>query len=163
MLKLLQKIIQEVNSAPTTEAALATVVTQLNDALQADACSIFLCDEYHAVYILMATCGLNKELIGKARLKFGEGLVGLIGQREAPMNLDDANLHPNFLRYKNLGEEELHGFLGVPIIERGEVLGVLLVQQNATHHFGEDEEAFCVTLAIQLATGIAHARARGTL
>lgn len=163
MLKLLQKIIQEVSAAPTTEAALASVVKQLNDALQSDACSIFLCDDHHAVYILMATCGLNPELIGKARLKFGEGLVGLIGQREAPMNLEDAQLHPNFLRYKNLGEEDFHGFLGVPIVERGEVLGVLLVQQKEARHFGEDEEAFCVTLAIQLATGIAHARARGAM
>lgn len=163
MLKLLQKITQEVSAAANMELALNTVVVNLNKALQSDACSIFLCDDQHAVYILMATQGLNTDLIGKARLKFGEGLVGLVGQREAPINLEDAPKHPHFLHYKNLGEENFHGFLGVPIIEQGAVLGVLMVQQRELRHFGEDEEAFCVTLAVQLASAIAQARARGSI
>lgn len=163
MLKLLQKITQEVSAAANMELALKTVVVNLNKALQADACSIFLCDDQHAAYVLMATQGLNTDLVGKARLKFGEGLVGLVGQREAPINLEDAPKHPHFLHYKNLGEEDFHGFLGVPIIEQGAVLGVLMVQQRELRHFGEDEEAFCVTLAVQLASAIAQARARGSI
>lgn len=38
-----------------------------------------------------------------------------------------------------------------------------MIQQLESHHFAEEEEAFCVTLAIHLAAEIAHARAKGAL
>lgn len=163
MLKLLQKITQEVSSAPSMEVALNLVVSRIRESLQADACSIFLCDEHHAEYILAATVGLNADQIGKARVQFGEGLIGLVGQREAPVNVDDAPTHPNFFKIKKLGEENYHGFLGVPIIEQGDLLGVITVAQKEQRHFDEEEEAFCVTLAVQLAGTIAQARAKGAL
>lgn len=163
MLKTLRQITQEVNAAPSLEIALELVVKRLCEALQADACSILLCDNVQGEYVLMATQGLNTKLIGKARLKFGEGLVGLVGEREEPINLDNAPAHPRYFKYPSLGEEEYHGFLGIPIIEQGELLGVLVVEQRQERFFAEEEEAFCVTLAIQLATEIAHARAKGAL
>ncbi len=163
MLKILRRITQEVNAAPNLEEALTLVVRRLCEALPTDACSIFICDDVHGEYVLMATQGLNNKQVGKARLKFGEGLIGLIGEREEPINLTDAPLHPNFKRCLELSEEEYHGFLGIPIIEQGELLGVLMVQQRENCPFSEEEEAFCVTVAIHLAAEIAHARAKGAL
>src|SRR3990167_981021 len=163
MLKLLRHITQEVHAASTLEQALAIVVKQVSTSLEADACSVFLCDNVQGEYVLMATQGLNAKLIGKARLKFGEGLVGLVGEREEPINLADAPAHLQYYHYEELGEEDYHGFLGIPIIEQSELLGVLLVQQRQARCFAEEEEAFCVTLAIQLAVEISHAHAKGAL
>lgn len=163
MLKVLQKITQEVNAASSMEDALALVVHQVCDAMQADACSVFLCDDARGEYILMATLGLDPEQVGKARLKYGEGLVGLVGEREEPINVDNAPQHPNFFKHQKISEAEFKGFLGVPIIEQGELLGVLIIQQCSERYFSEDEEAFAITLAIQLAPGIARAKARGLL
>ena len=163
MLKILQKITQEVNLASSIEEALSLVVHQVCDALQADACSVFLCDETQGEYILMATLGLDIEQVGKARLKFGEGLVGLVGEREEPINVDEAPKHPHFFRHRAICEDAFNGFLGVPIIEQGVLLGVMVIQQRDKRFFSEDEEAFAVTLAIQLAPGIARAKARGLL
>lgn len=163
MLKLLRQIIQEVHAAPSVEQALAVVVSQLSEALSVDACSIFLCDNVHGEYVLIATQGLNSKLIGKARLKFGEGLVGLVGEREEPINLANATTHPRYTEYPELGEKDYRGFLGIPIIEQSELLGVLLVQQRQERCFAEEEEAFCVTLAIQLAVEISHVHAKGAL
>ncbi|MFW0086888.1 MAG: phosphoenolpyruvate--protein phosphotransferase [Coxiella-like endosymbiont] len=163
MLKILRQITQEVNAALSLEEALSLVVKRLCEKLPADACSIFICDDVHGEYVLMATQGLNVKQVGKARLKFGEGLIGLIGEREEPINLADAPLHLSYKHRAELGEEEFHGFLGIPIIEQGELLGILIVQQCESHNFAEEEEAFCVTLAIHLAAEIAHARAKGAL
>src|SRR3990167_299418 len=163
MLKTLRQITQEVNAAPSLGEALGLVVKRVCEALQADACSLFLCDNVHGEYVLMATEGLNTKLIGKVRLKYGEGLVGLVGEREEPMNLDNAPAHPRYYHYPNLGEEEYHGLLGIPMIEQGELLGVLLVEQRQQRYFAEEEEAFCVTLAIQMSAEIAVAKAKGAL
>lgn len=163
MLKILRQITQEVNAAPNLEQALALVVRRVCEALPADACSIFISDDVHGEYVLMATQGLNPKQIGKLRLKFGQGLIGLAGEREEPINVDDAPKHPNYVYRPELEEEKFSGFLGIPIIEQGELLGILVVEQHEARHFAEEEEAFCVTVAVHLAAEIAHARAKGAL
>lgn len=163
MLKVLRRIVQEVNAAQNIREALDLATRRIKDAIAAEACSIFLVDEEKGEYVLMATEGLNKVLIGKARLKFGEGLVGLVGEREEPINLDDAPIHPRFRYYADIGEEHFHAFLGVPIINHRQLLGVLFVQQRDPRKFDESEEAFLVTLSVQLAAAIAHAQAVGSI
>lgn len=163
MLKVLRRIVQEVSSAPNLRESLDIATLRIKDAISAEACSIFLVDEERGEYLLMATEGLNKKLINKARLKFGEGLIGLVGEREEPINLDDAPTHPRFRYYPDIGEEHFHAFLGVPIIHRRQLLGVLFVQQREPRRFDESEEAFLVTLSVQLATAIAHAQVAGVL
>nr|MBA2815549.1 Phosphoenolpyruvate-protein phosphotransferase [Candidatus Pantoea persica] len=49
-------------------------------------------------------------------------------------------------------EERYRSFLGVPIISRRQLLGVLVVQQHEHRQFDESEESFLVTLATQMAT-----------
>lgn len=163
MLKILRRIVQEVNAAANLREALDIATRRIKDAIAAEACSIFLVDEERGEYVLMATEGLNKDLIYKARLKFGEGLVGLVGEREEPINLDDAPTHPRFRYYPDIGEEHYHAFLGAPIIHHRQLLGVLFIQQREPRKFDESEEAFLVTLSAQLAAAIAHAQAVGAL
>src|SRR5689334_21989393 len=142
MLKILRQITQEINMATNLEEALALVARRVCEVLPADACSIFLCDDVRGEYVLAATHGLNAKLITKMRLKFGEGLIGLVGEREEPINVADAATHPHYLYRPALGEKSFHGYLGIPIIERGELLGALIVQQHVNRHFSEEEEAF---------------------
>jgi phosphotransferase system enzyme I (PtsP) len=163
MLKTLRRIVQAVNSAQGLSEALDIVVRQVNKAMNTEACSVFLRDEEHAENILVATDGLNKDLIGKVRLKLGEGLVGLVSERAEPINVSNAAAHPNYVHYPGLGEEELKAFVGVPIIHQRQVLGVLMVYQHEERCFDEAEEAFLVTLSAQLAGTIAYAVATGVL
>lgn len=163
MLKILRRIVLEIGAASSLSQALALVCSQVKDALHADACSIFLIDEEHGEYVLMATLGLSEKMVSKARLELGEGLVGLVGMREEPINLEDAPAHPNFHYYPALEEKDYRGFIGVPIISQGELLGVLIVQQKGLRSFAEEEEAFLVTLSAQIAGEIAKARAKGAL
>jgi len=163
ILKTLRRIVQEVNAAPDLAQALSLVVERVKEALQADACSIFLSDAEQGEYVLMATIGLNQEMIGKARLKYGQGLIGLVGEKEESLNIENAQEHSQYHRYPQIEEEDYNGFLGVPIMHQGELLGILIVQQRDTRQFAEEEEAFLVTLSAQLAGEIAHARAKGAL
>lgn len=163
MLKILKKIAQEVSQAKDLSQALNVIIDHVIAALHADSSSIFLVDDVKGEYVLLATMGLNPEMIGKARIKFGEGLVGLVGERGEPINVDNASIHPNFLHLKHLSEESYKAFLGVPIIHQGELLGILIVQQKTVGFFAEDQEAFLVTLSAQLSGLIAEACAKGAL
>jgi phosphotransferase system, enzyme I, PtsP len=162
-LKTLRRILLEVSAAADLSTALVIVVERIRETLQADAASIFLNDEEHGEYVLMAADGMAVERPDKIRLKYGQGLVGMVGEREEPINIDKAQEHPQYVYYPGLEESAYHAFLGVPIMHGGELLGILIAQQKASRHFAEEEEGFLLTLSTQLANQIALARAKGQL
>ena len=163
MLKMLRRIVQEVNSAQCFREAMQTMVHHIRKAIETQACTVFLIDEARKEYVLMATAGLNPGAIGNVRFELSQGLVGFVGHREEPINLEDAPSHPNYLQRTEVGEERFKAFLGVPIIHHRRLLGVLMVQHEEKRRFDEAEEAFLVTLSAQLAGAIAHAEATGAV
>jgi len=163
MLDVLRRIVQEVNAAPDLVRALEIIVQRVREAVDVDVASVYLMDAEQDGYILQATEGLRKNAIGKVRFNTGKGLVGMVGEREEPVNIDDAPSHPRYQFVNDTGEKPYHGFLGVPIIQHGRVLGVLVVRQREVRKFDDEEEAFLVTLAAQLAGAITHAGASGAI
>jgi phosphotransferase system enzyme I (PtsP) len=163
LLKTLRSIIQEVARTQNFREALNIMVKRVAKALGTQACSVFLLDRQRGEYVLMATKGLNPQAVGSVRVPLNQGLIGLVGEREEPVNIDDATKHPRFLSIPEVKEEEYRAFLGVPIIYHRQVLGVLIVQQQEPRRYDESEEAFLVTLAAQLSAIIAHAEAVGAI
>ncbi|CBL43720.1 phosphoenolpyruvate-protein phosphotransferase [gamma proteobacterium HdN1] len=163
MLETLRRIVQDVNAADDLRSALDVMVSSIREAVGTEVCSIYLLDRRVNRYILMATKGLNEDAVGRVSLAINEGLVGLVGTREEPINLDDAPSHPRFHFIAEVGEEPFHSFLGAPIIHHRRLLGVLVVQQRDRRCYDPNEEAFFVTMSAQLAAVIAHAEVTGTL
>ncbi|GHE92298.1 phosphoenolpyruvate--protein phosphotransferase [Thalassotalea profundi] len=161
MLTTLRRIILEFSQDSELESALRRMVSQVKLAMNTDCCSIYLADYQYQHFVLMASDGLSKESIGQTTIDFSEGLVGLVGRREEPLNIANAQNHPKFIYTPEVMEDELHAFLGTPIIHQRKVLGVLTIQQKETRSFTETEEAFLVTLAAQLATILSNAEASG--
>lgn len=163
MLETLHRIVKKVNKAPDLGEALAIIVEQVKQAIDADVCSVYLTDFKQRCHVLRATNGLRSEAVGKVSLPLHRGLIGLVCERAEPLNLDDATNHPHYLRVSATGETHYHGFLGAPIIQNRKVLGVLVVRQQEPRQFDDDEVTFLFTLAAQLAGAITHARASGEL
>lgn len=161
MLNTLRRIIQEVTVAKDLDQALDVIVLRVKKAMEVDVCSVYLVDKSSNEIVLMASDGLNDEAVGMVRLKNNLGLIGLVGEREEPINLADAPAHPQYQYFPETGEERYHAFLGVPIIHHRELQGVLVVQRHTKKHFREDKVTFMVTIAAQLAGAIAHAEASG--
>ena len=163
MLDVLRSVIQEVNRAGDLQAVLEIIVERVREAMETEVCSVYLKDEEVQRYVFMATRGLNQSAVGKVSMGLDEGLVGYVGERAEPINLEDAQNHPRNRFFEEIGEEPYHAFLGVPIIHHRKLLGVIIVQQQRTRRFDESEEAFLITLSAQLAGVIAHAEATGAL
>lgn len=163
MLTLLRQIVQDVDRAPSFRDALAIIVREVREALGTEVCSVYLKQPGGAQYLFAANEGLNADLVGRATIDEGVGLVGLVGARAEPINLEVASQHPRYHYMPEIGEEPFNAFLGVPIIHHRQVLGVLIVQQRAKRRFDESEEAFLVTLSAQLAALVARAEAVGDM
>lgn len=163
MLKTLKRIVQDVSTAQNLSQALTVLVQRISSATQTQAVAVYLIDNQSAEYALMAVSGLNEQAVGQVRLSLDQGLIGLVGRREEPINIENAPEHPDFYQDDMVGEESLSAFLGVPIIHHRRLYGVLTLQQEEQRRFDESEEAFLVTLAAQLGGIIAHSEATGEL
>lgn len=163
LLNLLRRVVEGVNKTRDLKLSMKQLVHQVREGLDVDACTVFLWDGNIERYVLMATDGLASESVGKVTLTKNEGMIGLVGKREEPLNLANSRLHPNYHHVEDVGEDEFHGLLAVPIIHNRKLLGVLSVQRYAVERFQDEQEAFLVTLSAQLAGIIAHAEATGTL
>lgn len=159
----LRRIVQEINSSVCLHDSLDIMVNQVSEAMHVDVCSIYLFDERNQRYLLMASKGLNPESVGNVSLQLGEGLVGLVGQREEIVNLDNVSKHERFAYFPETGEEIYNSFLGVPVMYRRKVMGVMVVQNREAKDFSEAAESFLVTLCAQLSGVIAHAHAVGNI
>ena len=151
MLTRLREIVEKVAAAASLTDALDLLVNETCLAMDTEVCSIYLADNDRRCYYLMATRGLKKPRGRAIALAFDEGIVGLVGRRAEPINLADAQSHPSFKYIPQVKEDRFRSFLGVPIIHRRQLLGVLVVQQRELRQFDESEESFLVTLATQMA------------
>lgn len=159
----LRRIVQEINASVSLHDSLDIMVNHVAEAMHVDVCSIYLLDERNKRYVLMASKGLKPEAVGHVSLSVGEGLVGLVGNREDIVNLDNAPKHERFAYLPETGEELFNSFLGVPVMYRRKVMGVLVVQNKESQDFSEAAESFLVTLCAQLSGVIAHAHAVGNI
>ncbi|EPP1662977.1 phosphoenolpyruvate--protein phosphotransferase [Proteus mirabilis] len=161
MLTRLREIVEKVAMAASLPEALELLVKETCQAMHTDVCSIYLADIPHRCFYLMATKGLKK-LKGRAvSLSFDEGVVGEVGRLSELINLADIREHPNFTYLPQVKEDDLRAFLGVPIVYRRQLLGVLVVQQKERRLFNESEESFMVTLATQLGAILSQVQTKG--
>src|SRR5690554_124921 len=163
MIETLRRIVQEVETTPDFSEAMRLLVVRVREAMNTEVCSVYIYDEENNRYLLMATEGLNPDAVGNVSLSSSQGLVGLVGSREEPINVDNAPAHPKFHFLSETGEDPFLSFLGVPIIHHKRLMGVMVVQQRDSRQFDESEEAFLVTMSAQLAGVIAHAEATGNI
>ena len=102
---MLRAIVQEVNTAEDLEEALEIIVRRVRDAMGTEVCTVYMRDATTDRFIFQATEGLNKAEVVNASLEPGEGLVGLVAEREELINLEEATSHPSFHLIPGIGEE----------------------------------------------------------
>lgn len=82
----------------------------------------------------------NADSIAEGPFGTGEGAVGAVVKRQLPMNL--RNLKPGYKGLCYYSEPALvHSFVGIPIVEHGQVRGVLCADRIDDRPFTEKEEA----------------------
>ncbi len=155
MIETLRRLALEVANAPDLATALRVAVQQTREAMQVDACAIYLVDPNDRCLVLMETEGLNRAAIGQVRLAPGEGVLGLVRERREAVSLDNAAEHPQYRHFPVTGEGHFNAFLGVPIVHFRDVIGVLAVFQRGSQTFSGNQEAFLVTVSAQLSGPLA--------
>ena len=137
---------------------LMNVVALIATRFRTDVCSAYLLEPDRSNLVLAATLGLHPRCIGTLRMPLSEGLAGLVAEHVMPVAVEDVRNHPRFKYFKESGEEVYHSFLGVPLIDRGILQGVLVVQTKDPRIFRENEIRMLSEAANQVAPVVSEAR-----
>ena len=100
----------------------------------------------------------SRECIGNLRMAVHEGLTGLVAEQVRPVAVEQVKSHPRFKYFREAGEDAYQSFLGVPLIDRGVLQGVLVVQTIEPRVFREDEIRMLTEAATQVAPVVSEAR-----
>ncbi|MFI4984571.1 MAG: GAF domain-containing protein [Solirubrobacterales bacterium] len=115
-------------------------------------------NEEHTALEQFLTAGVDEatyRAIGD--LPRGRGVLGVLIEHPQPLRLRDVGQHPSSYGCP-VGHPVMHGFLGVPVVIRGEVWGNLYLTEKEGGEFTESDEEAAVILAEWAAIAIENAR-----
>jgi len=133
----LEEISHLVSGSDNPSETLTNIVNLIQQRFITDVCSVYLLEPDRTTLVLAATIGLRQEGVGRVRMRVTEGLAGLVAEQVRPIVVENATRHPRFKYFKETGEDPYTTFLGVPIIDRGVLQGVLVVQTADARTFGK--------------------------
>lgn len=160
----------EANHTLATAISLETLIPDLirlaREATQAEAASFQVydpscdCLTFYSVNDEVIGASASKALKDTVRLKVGEGIAGWIVRHRRPIRIDDVQQNPRFCR----SADDATGFhtrtlLGVPVMNAGEVLGVIeVLNAKEKARFSVRDEALLTSFADLAAVAVIRAR-----
>ena len=138
------------------EALLAALLDRTRDLLGADTCAVLLLDEEAGELAARAAVGIEEEVERGVRIPLGRGFAGRIAAERRPVILDDVD-HADILN-PILREKGIKSMLGVPLLVRGNAIGVLHVGTLVPRKFVGDDVELLELVAARVAIAIERAR-----
>lgn len=153
-LRALNEIGAAVNSTLDLHAVLDQLMKKINLFLPYSAVLVWLRNKESGAIERAACWNLDdKEWMGR-KLKGTPALVREAIERKAPVVVRDLQTDPRTLDPDFYRRHGLVSYLGVPLVVKGEVLGVLVFLTREKHEFTQEEIEFLSTLSGQAAMAI---------
>jgi|GEM_PF-1377733 PAS domain S-box-containing protein len=156
-LKALSEVIKLIAAELKKEDLLPLIAEQANKLLNTDGCNFRLRegDELVSSYGMKETMGL----IVKKRVKINESLSGLIAEQKAPLIVENIQKDKRYIKEHREAAKKLGitSFLGVPMITKDEVVGVLHVYSKKKREFSDDDINLLSSFAKQAAIALQNA------
>ncbi|MGV9805795.1 helix-turn-helix domain-containing protein [Micromonospora chersina] len=161
----------DLSSLRDVEEVLQAIVARARGLLGTEAAYLMLIDEQRGDTYVRVTDGIHTDAFRTARLAMGAGLGGLVAQTRQPYATPDYPHDKRFVHTVDevVGGEGLIAVLGVPLLLREKVIGVLFAANRRERPFADAEVALLISLAthaaiaIETASLFADVRAHGDL
>jgi two-component system, sensor histidine kinase PdtaS len=159
-LRLLTEAIAAVNSTLDLGEVFDLIARKVADALETDACFVYLYDQASDELVLRASFGTRvDEMTPVPKMSPGEGITGTAAAERAPIMIPrDAHLDPRFKSFPNLREEHYQSILAVPILAKERLEGALNVRTEEAREFTTAEIDLLMAIAGQVAQAIENAK-----
>jgi signal transduction protein with GAF and PtsI domain len=150
------RISEIVNSRASRDQIVQELIRIAVEVARCDACLVYLSDPVNGDVVLRASQLAHPNKREYVRLKLGEGVTGWAAEHRKIVVLSrDASWDSRFKQFALLMEEKFQALLSVPLISRGEVMGVLNVHHREPHEHTTDEIVLITLVGQQMASAIA--------
>jgi len=133
---------------------LNAIVESIQQAMGCRGCCIFLLDNASQMLEIKAAAGLKPKWRDAAQLRLGEGIAGRAAAEARPIYLPDTLQDPDYIFF----DREVRSLLAMPLQVKGQVIGVINVDERVPDAFGPDQERLLTIAAAQAAIAIENAR-----
>lgn len=172
-MRALQDLSQRIDKVDGLEPLIDAILQGLDDIFGFTHSAILLPGEQPGMLVTIATHGYAEHGAG-AEARFGEGIAGLVAEAMKPIRIaglmrgmlyayashfraDEQGWCPPERRVALPGLANPDSQLGVPLIVRGELVGVLCIESEIPYRFHEDDRATIELLGSYLAIAIQNA------
>src|SRR5579872_1246028 len=128
-----------------------------------EASSILLLDEDKSHLFFKVATGEKGGLVGRYRVKVGDGLAGWVAEKREPLLINDVSADKRFTaQVDQVSGFKTRSILCVPMIAAGDLVGVLeVLNKKIPSGFSEGDKGLLESLAGLAALAIANARVVG--
>jgi uroporphyrinogen-III synthase len=152
---LLHRISSIVASDRSLEEMLGEIVGLTVQVTDCDACLVYLIERNTGEIVLSASQVPHAADLGNLRMKVGEGITGWVAEHRSVVALSaNAAADQRFKHFQALIEDTYEAFLSVPLLAKGEVMGVINVHHREPHQHSSDEISLLTFIGEQMGTAI---------
>ncbi|MDQ6691914.1 MAG: GAF domain-containing protein, partial [Candidatus Dormibacteraeota bacterium] len=147
----LQRLAQAAATARAPGELVELIIRETTSAMAIDVCSLYLVEAQGSDLQLAATNGLNLRMVGRAHLRFGEGITGWVAEHREHLAVPDVSADPRFKWIQGVDQKRFRSMLSVPILAGDRLVGVLNAQSVEQRDFGPPDVDFLKAIAGQVA------------
>jgi two-component system, NtrC family, sensor kinase len=151
-----QQVTRLISMVHDPQQVMDLVVRRLPGLLEVDAATIRLLDSGTSTFVLGAACGVSDEYLSRTTIDSTEVMSALM--RGLPIAKTGIDLHCDHDGCAFISREGVKGTLSLPILFKGDVIGLLRLLTKNTREFSEAEIAFAMSLAEQVGVAISNSR-----
>ncbi|MFZ5920347.1 MAG: GAF domain-containing protein [Chloroflexota bacterium] len=151
----LRQAVESVSSSLDIDQVLDNVLKSINAVVPYDSASVLL--QEGSLLRMAATRGFsNPDLLANATFPADDQLYREIIAQKQPVILPDAQKDPRFHDWGK--SEDIHGWMGIPLIVRGEPIGCITLDSHKPGVYDESQGALAQTFARHAEMAIENAR-----
>lgn len=155
----LRRIGAAVGSAFEVEETLNALVDVALRLTGTESCHIYLLNDSRTELVLRAADEEARPMVGKIRLKIGEGITGWVAREKRYVAVPrEAYKDHRFKFFPEMREGEYESMLAVPLLHENEVIGVINVRTHRPHEYTRNQVRILSNIAAQVAGVIERSR-----
>ncbi len=150
---------QALNASLDLDQVLVTVVRQIRELLNVQACSVWLLDEDSGELVCRRAAGAHAAKVRGWRLGPGQGLAGSVAQNGKSLLVTDTECDPR--HYPGVDEEtglQMRSILSVPLRIKGKMVGVIQALDSRPGRLGTGAVPMVESLASSAAIALENAQ-----
>jgi len=153
----LHEIGSRMAAADPLHEVLAQVVEFAAALVKCDSCFVYVLED--DALVLRASRNPHPEVVDRLKLRIGQGITGWVAEHQQPVALAHHASHdPRFRFFNELPEDRYEAFLSVPLLSRGQLVGVINLQHRHPHTYSQRQIKLISTIGFLVGAEIERAR-----